>query len=135
MWITVGFVAVILPPALGGLLAGLVHLFGVHHMSPFREVASLGTILLSAGFFGWVGVVIGIFIFRFALRRGFAGWGVAISVGAVLPTVIFCILLGTLSFLGVMTFFGTLGALHAGALWLALRWLVPEFFAKPGSNA
>jgi hypothetical protein len=128
LWIAIGMVAVVLPPFVGGLIAGFIYFAGLEHLSPFNEIHALAIMILSAGLFAWVGVIIGIFVCQIALKTGFAGWGTALTAGVALPTIIFCILMGTISFWGVMVFFGSIGAMHAGSLWLGLRWLVPEVF-------
>ncbi|MDF1726906.1 MAG: hypothetical protein P1U53_04055 [Sulfitobacter sp.] len=125
-WSAAGLLAAFLPPLLASPLLLFFRLLGESGHLFLQNLVIFPIMAIYSAAFAWIGLIPGVFLARYAARRGKAGWGTALLSGALLPG-LFNFLTGGLLGGAVLTY-SVFGMVYAGALWLVMRWLCPAAF-------
>lgn len=79
----------------------------------------VGVLMLYAFVYSWIGFFPGIPMAILAVRKGFAGWGIAVEVGLLSGLVVGL-------FIGALLPSVFIGGVMAALFWISLRWLAPK---------
>jgi hypothetical protein len=130
-WFIVGIAGLILPPFLGIAIGTAGYLLPSTLGSFF---GGFGGMLMISPLLTILLIPLGLMIGGFALRHGWAGWVIAVTV----PTALTLAVVGTFipgsgyswqSYAPQLAIFGGAAAIHAAVMWLTLRWRCPEALA------
>ncbi len=133
--ILTGCLAVLITsPFLGFLILGLndAILAPVEYIpeqnTTYHYIASIALILLGSPLFSWAALIVAVPVSGVLAREGFAGWGVAALLGAVIGFIIGLILGGGLTPTSDVEMFTGCGILLALIYWGAIRVMHPTMF-------
>ena len=119
------------PVLLGGLVLGVLHAIGATNAGWLTFVIPPGYVAVYGGIVSWAFLLAGVPLARFALRKGYAGWAVAMLSGLGLSCLGILLLpdSGLFNASLMAPFFLSSGAAHGGLFWLMVRWMSPEAIA------
>ena len=130
-WLVAFIFALVVPPLIGFIVVSSKIALDPNPQYYSEGMYFLGVVLLFLMMFASIGILLGLFVLRFALRIGWGGWASTLCIGAGLGAIayyLFSILyLSKTDLRGILLFVAN-GMISAGVIWLALKKRCPATF-------
>ena len=130
-WLVASILALVVPALVGLIVTSTMIALDTSKQFHTEGMYFLGLVLIVGMMFSSIGILLGLFVLRFALHIGWRGWASTLCIGAVLGAIanyLFSISdLSKLDLLGMLLCVAN-GMISAGVIWLVLKKLCPATF-------